>query len=65
MSELANLLPLSEACARTGLSPKRLLGLAVRNDAHDPLVVDLDACGQPLLVDDWRLENCRLGGRES
>lgn len=44
---------ISVACARTGLSAKRLLGLAMR---YDPLVVDLDASGQTLLVDDWRLE---------
>lgn len=53
---MSEAISLQEACARIGLSPKRLLGLAVRNDPRDPMVIDLDACGQPLFVDDWRLD---------
>lgn len=58
---MTDTITIAEACDRTGLSPKRLLGLAVRNDPRDPMVIELDAGGQPLFVDDWRLENCRLG----
>jgi hypothetical protein len=54
-TDVSELICLAEASARIDVPEKRLLGLAMRDDRRDPMLVDLDANGKPVVIDDWRL----------
>lgn len=47
---------IDQACTFTNLEPKRLIGLALRNEFTDPLIVNIDRSGRPIFLKDWRLE---------
>lgn len=49
-------LTIDEACAKYGFQPKQLIGLCLRNDGDDPMVVEM-VNGEYLVLDDHRLQN--------
>lgn len=49
-------LTIDEACAKYGFEKKRLIGLCLRNDGDDPLVVEMRG-DEYLVLDDHRLQN--------